>query len=280
MISSLLLTGVLATYIGAETYSLGVERLIIKDARLPKDFHNLRVCYISDLHHGTFSSKKRLELMVKKINALKPDIILMGGDYLQTYKTKKVRQRRALKELAEILAQLKRPPLGMFSVSGNHDYVFGVDEVRAELMTAGVKTLDNQGVVLKRGKSEIYLAGVDDLWFGKPNLERALKGRKNADEFTMLLTHQPNFVDELVKSDGINFALAGHTHGAQCRFFGYMPFLPSKIARWDYTAGLIDTAATRMLVSPGIGTVAPYFRFFAAPKIHLLIFKSAPRLSI
>lgn len=280
MISSVVLGGVLATYIGVETYSLSVERLIVKDPQLPRNFHNLRVAFVSDLHHGTFSSGKRLRVMVKKINALEPDLILLGGDYLQTYKTKKRKQRESLHELCEILSELKKPEFGIVSVSGNHDYVFGQAEVEAELVKIGVRTLNNESLILRRGEEEICLTGVPDLWFDKPNLQKALTGRGKKDDFTILLMHQPNFVDRVTKEEGINFALAGHTHGAQCRFFGYQPFLPHKIAKWAYTAGLIETPQTRMLVSPGIGTVAPYFRFFAPPKIHLLVFKRAPRLTI
>lgn len=280
MIPAMLLTSVLATYIGAETYSLGVERLIIKDQKLPKAFHNLRVVFISDLHHGTFSSGKRLQSMVKKINDLHPDLILLGGDYLQTYKVRKSKQTQALHELRDILAQLKRPELGIFSVSGNHDHVYNVEAVRTELAKAGIVTLDNQGLELKRNKERIFLAGVGDLWFGEPDLQAALRQRTTKNGFTLLLSHQPNFVDQIEKKDEINFVLAGHTHGSQLRFFGYSPFMPKSIAKWEYTAGLVDTLQARMLVSPGIGTIAPYFRFFAPPKIHLLVFKSAPRLAI
>lgn len=281
MIPVVFLTSVLATYIGAETYSLAVERLIIKDQQLPEAFHNLRVVFISDLHHGIFSSSKRLRSMVKKINDLQPDLILLGGDYLQTYKNKKSKQTASLHELRDILSKLQQPEFGIFSVSGNHDHVYNVEVIKTELAKANIANLDNQGLELKKDKEKIFLAGVGDLWFDKPDLTAALQQRKTKNEFTLLLSHQPNFVDQIEKKDGINFVLAGHTHGSQFRLFGYQPFAPKKnMAKWEYMAGLIDTPQTRMLVSPGIGTVTPYFRFFAPPKIHLLVFKSAPRLSI
>ena len=279
MITSMALTGFLATYIAMETYSLGVERLIIKDPLLPKKFHNLRVVFISDLHHGTFSSQKRLRLMVKKINDLKPDLILLGGDYLQTNKLVRTKQTKALKELGEILRQLQSPPLGIFGVLGNHDHYYAAAEVTAELTKAGIQMIDNQGLSLEKDGDRIFLAGVGDLWLGKPNLEAAVKNRQG-EKFTLLLSHQPNFIDQLTKEDKINFVLAGHTHGSQFSLLGYQPIAPRSIARWEYMSGLVETAQARMLVSPGIGNVAPYFRFFAPPKIHLLVFKSSPRLEM
>jgi predicted MPP superfamily phosphohydrolase len=92
-----------------------------------------------------------------------------------------------------------------------------------------------------------------------------------------LLSHQPNFIDEINKKDGVNFVLAGHTHGVQISLFHYMPILPRRIARWQYRVGLVETPQARMLVSAGVGNAPPYFRFMAAPQIHLLTFKSVPR---
>lgn len=280
MLPSAVMTGILATYVAAETNSLSVERLIIKDPDLPKNFHNLRVVFISDLHHGTFSSSKRLRKMVQKINTLQSDLILFGGDYVQTQrKNKRLQQQQvSLNELTEILQGLVEPSLGMYSVSGNHDHWFGLAKVIEHLQKAGVKTIDNDGLVLKKDDESIYLSGVGDLWCDKPDLQKALR-RRDKQQFTLLLSHQPNFVDNLTKADRINFVLAGHTHGGQCQLFGYQPLIPKRIAKWEYISGLIETPQTRMLVSPGIGTVLPYFRFFAPPKIHLLVFKRAPRLS-
>ncbi|MDO5561777.1 MAG: metallophosphoesterase [bacterium] len=280
MLSSAVMTGILATYVAAETNSLSVERLIIKDPDLPKNFHNLRVVFISDLHHGTFSSSKRLRKMVQKINALEPDLILFGGDYVQTQRKNKnlKHQQASLDELTSILQNLTKPTLGMYSVSGNHDHWFGLAKVVAHLQKAGIKTIDNDGVALKKGDESIYLSGVGDLWCNQPDLKKALSHR-DSQKFTLLLSHQPNFIDTLTKNDHINFVLAGHTHGGQCQLFGYQPLMPKRFAKWEYISGLIETPQTRMLVSPGIGTVLPYFRFFAPPKIHLLVFKRAPRLS-
>jgi predicted MPP superfamily phosphohydrolase len=126
-------------------------------------------------------------------------------------------------------------------------------------------------------KEKIHLGGVGDLWYGEPNLKKARRGISEG-EFSLLLSHQPNFVDEIRKEDGVNFVLAGHTHGTQISMFHYVPVLPRRIARWQYNVGLIETPQTRMLVSSGVGNSPPYFRFMAAPKIHLLTFKSAPRV--
>lgn len=270
-------TWMLASYIAGETFSLSLEQLIIKDPKLPKSFNNLKVCFISDIHHGRFSSQLRLKKMVKKINQTQPDLILLGGDYLQTFRRSLTQQEKDLKQLLAILATLKPPALGIYAVLGNHDYGLPTPKVIRAFAQAHIKVLHNQGVVLRRDKERIFLSGVADSWYGQPNLAQANKLAKKSD-FKILLAHQPNFIDEITSADGINFVLAGHTHGAQVNMFRYTPLLPKKISRWEYRVGLIETPQARMLVSPGIGTVPPYFRLGSPPKIHLLTFKAAPRV--
>ncbi len=279
MIPPLLFTSFLATYVAAETMTLNVERLIIKDPQLPSNFNNLRICFISDIHHGRYSSPKRLRKMVKKIAQLEPDLILLGGDYLQTPKSKKDRVKQAWQELLKILKDLPPTRYGNFAVMGNHDHVFTVDFIRQSLAKINIKLLNNEGLFLHNEKQKIYLGGVGDLWHDGADLAKTMANSDQQNNFNLILSHQPNFIDQLRVEDGINFVLAGHTHGAQCRMFNYMPYMPKGIAHWEYTVGLIETPQTRMLVSPGVGNVAPYFRFFSTPKIHLLKFKSAPHLS-
>ena len=275
MSSPLLLASLLASYAAAETISLSIERLIIKDAQLPPSWHNLRVVFITDLHHGPYSSTKRLRQMVHKINKLHPDLILLGGDYLQTHHRSQATMKKDFHELLTILSALHQPPYGIYAVLGNHDYVFSEAYNRRCFATIGIRVLVNEGVTLTNDHHHIRLDGVGDMWYGKPDFA-STHADTTPDTFTILLSHQPNFIDTLTPDDHVNFVLAGHTHGAQLRFFHYQPIMPHQIAKWEYTVGLIETPQTRMLVSPGIGNSFPYIRFFSPPKIHLLTFKSAP----
>lgn len=279
MLSPLIFTSFLATYVATETMTLGVEYLIIKDPQLPENFNNLRVCFLSDIHHGVFSSPKRLKKMVIKIKQLKPDLILLGGDYLQTHRQKNERVDKAWADLLKILKDLPEVKYGKYAVMGNHDHVYKVDFVKKSLAKIKIKLLNNEGLFLENESQKIYLGGVGDLWFDGADMVKTMSGGGKSDNFNLIISHQPNFIDQLKAEDGINFVLAGHTHGAQFRMFNYMPYIPKGIAHWEYTLGLIETPQTRMLVSPGVGNVAPYFRFFSTPKIHLLKFKSAEHLS-
>ncbi|MBQ6449683.1 metallophosphoesterase [bacterium] len=272
MTPGLAFTGLLASYIATETLSLGFERTIIRDQQLPAEFHNLRVVFVSDIHHGPFSNVSRLRRMVSKINRLQPDLVLFGGDYLTKYRSHQKLVSDYI-ELLGILQKIRPPSLGCYAVLGNHDYDFSIDFNRQQLQRAGIRLLHNQGVTLERGSAQIRLDGVGDMWFGHPDFALAHE-HTDKKTFTILLSHQPNFIDRLTPQDGVNFVLAGHTHGSQITFFRYQPFVPHRIAAYDYQVGLVQTPQARMLVSPGIGNELPYFRFCSPPKAHLLIFKT------
>ncbi len=265
--------GLFASYAAAETFSLTIEKTIIRDPQLPPAFHNLRIIFISDIHHGPFSNLRRLQNMVKRINRIHPDLILYGGDYLQTRHRPRQRQITDYLQLLSVLQKLDQPALGSFAVLGNHDYDLS-RELNAKLLAqANITLLHNQGVTLQKGDHKIRLDGVGDMWYGHPDFHAA-HGHTPLDTFTILLSHQPNFIDRLTKTDGVNLVLAGHTHGSQITFFRYQPFLPRRIAKWEYKLGLVDTDQAKMLVSPGIGNEMPYFRFFSPPKIHLITLKT------
>lgn len=265
--------GLFASYAAAETLSLTIEKTIFRDPQLPPAFHNLRVIFISDIHHGPFSNVARLQKMVTRINRLHPDLILLGGDYLQTRHRPRQKLVTDYLELLNVLARLTPPSLGTYAVLGNHDYDFSIAANRRQLQRAGITLLHNEGVDLHRDGATIRLDGVGDMWYGHPDFAHAHQ-KTSSDIFTILLSHQPNFIDRLTPADGVNLVLAGHTHGSQITFFHYQPFMPRRIARFEYQVGLVETPQARMFVSPGIGTEMPYFRFFSPPKVHLIICKT------
>ena len=275
MSTSLAVAGLLASYIASETLSLGTEKVFFKDPQVPAAFHNYKICFISDIHHGPFSSVKRLRQMVTRINAFAPDLILYGGDFLQTRGRTRLRLERDYQELTHVLSRL-HPSDGSFAVLGNHDYVFNRDFNRQQLKKANITLLDNEGLFVTRADSKIRLDGVGDLWFGHPDFATA-HAHTDPSVFTLLLAHQPNFIDSLAPKDGVNFVLAGHTHGSQIKLFNYQPMLPRRIARWEYRVGLVKTPQARMLVSPGVGNEIPYFRFFSPPKIHFIVLKTTQK---
>src|SRR6266540_3299466 len=144
-----------ASYGLYEAGSVRIERPTIALPHLPAAFDNLRVAFLTDIHHGPFVGLDYVASIVRTTLALGPDLILLGGDYIS-------KDAKYVAPCFDVLAGLKAP-LGVFGVLGNHDYRHGLSETKAAFAAARIEELTNRGVWLPRGTSRLRLGGVDDL---------------------------------------------------------------------------------------------------------------------
>lgn len=215
----------------------------------------LNVVYITDLHVGP-KQKERLQEVVRHANALKPDLILLGGDYV---KGRHDKTTLAIEVVAEELGKLQAP-LGVYTVLGNHDMWYGQQRVIDAFEKNGIPVLENKNVLLQKGDMVFYLAGVQDLWEGKPDIAKALQGVTGP---VLLLSHNPDLFPKV--PENVSLTLAGHTHGGQVVFpFIGALFIPAKR---EYASGRIVEGNKTMLVSTGIGTSILPVRFNCVPEV-------------
>ncbi len=197
--------------------ALGVSRAIVvpdvKDMEiaipgLPPAFDGYRLVQLTDLHISRLFPATWTEAVVSKTNALDADLIVITGDLIDG----SVENRRA--DVAP-LAGLRAPD-GVYTIPGNHEYFFGVDNWMRHFEGQNMRILSNSHVVLARGGAELVLAGVTDLSAARtgslaPDLSAALHGAP-ADVPVVLLDHQPMQAAKAAKS-GVALQLSGHTHG-------------------------------------------------------------------
>lgn len=197
---------------------LKISRLKIPIKKLPPVFSSFRIVQISDLHFGpTNSSVSFIKKCVEKINALKPDIVAMTGDFMQW-------DSSYAKPLAKLLSGLKASS-GVFAILGNHDY--GVchpgcapsdpvdhEEVIREFTGEGITVLHNEKRVIRRGNDFLNLIGLGDFWTKNFSPEKIMGQR---DYPTILLSHNPDSITALTDFH-FDLMLAGHVHGGQISF--------------------------------------------------------------
>ncbi|MCZ7645026.1 MAG: metallophosphoesterase [Planctomycetota bacterium] len=226
---------------------------------LPGPFEGLAAAFLADLHHGPWTGLDYVRAAVEAANALEPDLILLGGDYVH-------RGARFISPCIRELSAL-RAPLGVYGVLGNHDHWHGAQATRDALKAAGIACLDNQGVWLERGGARLRLGGVGDLWEDRQDLGAALGDARESDA-ALVLSHNPDFA-ETVDDGRVGLVLSGHTHGGQVwlPFLG-APVLPSRYGQ-KYRAGWVRAPATNVYVSRGLGTISPPVRFGCRPELAL-----------
>jgi predicted MPP superfamily phosphohydrolase len=228
--------------------------------RLPENFAGLRIAFLADIHHGPFVPLAYVRHVVRMANALAPDLILLGGDYVH-------RNRSYIAPCIHELGGL-RAPLGVHAVLGNHDHWESASETKQALAQAKIQELTNTGTWLERGGARLRLGGVGDLWQDRQRLQPVLDGLSDK-ETCLLLSHNPDYV-ERIQDRRIGLVLSGHTHGGQVVVPGYgPPILPSRYKQ-KYAHGLVQGPVARVFVTRGVGTVTPPVRFFCRPEIALI----------
>jgi hypothetical protein len=218
-------------------------------AGLPDSCDGLRMVAVSDLHLGSLLGERWLTGLVQEINGLRPDLVVAVGDVVDG-------DGRHIEPLVPLLKQIQAP-LGVWAVTGNHEFYVGLDKSVAFLEAAGWTVLRDRSVVLKAG---LVLAGVDDLTArqqfgdqGKP-LEQALNNRPAGA--TILLSHSPWQAEEAARR-GVGLMLSGHTHGGQIWPFNYLVRM-----RYRLLAGRYDVDEMPVIVCRGTGTWGPRMRLW------------------
>jgi len=238
--------------------SLELEKVDVKIKNLKKPYS---VVQLSDIHIGGLIDKEFISNMVQRVNDLKPDVIVITGDLVDT---KLDYAAPALNELAKLKAKYDT-----YFIVGNHEYFHGVENIIYYVSNLGIKVLENENVYIGEETQGFNLVGVYDRFGARygafePNIKEALEDKK--DSPTILLAHQPKYIEEIEDTSQIDLALCGHTHGGQIFPFNYLVKLQQ-----PYVRGLnIHNEHTQVYVNKGTGFWGPPMRLGASSEITLL----------
>jgi hypothetical protein len=168
--------------------------------------------------------------------------------------------------LTDILSPLHARD-GVVAVPGNHDYWSNIYAIRDMLHNSGIRDLSNTVMTLQRGDAQLHIAGVDDIWENKHDLNAVLAQLPDAGA-AILLAHEPDFADESAATGRFDLQLSGHAHGGQINlpFMGapVLPYLGKK-----YPAGLYQVGDMWQYTNRGLASVIP-IRFNCRPEISVL----------
>lgn len=259
--------GVAAYPTEVERHELDIVHLPIHLPRLADAFHGLRIAQISDIHYDEFTEPFFVRRTVEKVNALKPDVVLLTGDFVSDGPLPKRYAKRDAAPCAEILSGLACPV--RFSVLGNHDSVVSAPIVTDALISNGIPVLANSYAPLERDGKRLWICGVEDPGTQEPDLDSAIPRSAIVDkEPVILMSHAPDYADDVV-GHGVDLVLAGHTHGGQVRIPFVKPYHLPELGR-KYVQGHFQLPGMQLYVNRGIGTVGVPMRFRCPPEITLI----------
>ena len=217
----------------------------------------LTIAFVSDLHAGNFMGRSEVEQTFAAVASRRPDLLALGGDIID-HRAEELRLLRGLFD--------EKPPLGVFAIRGNHEYRAPDLDLWTRILEGwGVQVLLNRGVPLERNGDRLWLAGVDDLGWGRPDLARALHGRDAGDPI-VLLAHEPDHFREAQRA-GVDLTLSGHTHGGQIVIRGWTPVRHTSHGYWR---GRFTEGGCTLYVGRGAGTTALPIRFGAPPEVPIV----------
>jgi hypothetical protein len=220
---------------------------------------SLRIAFASDFHIGPLTSPALLDNAFALLTAARPDVLILGGDYVFLDATPKM-----VRELEERVAAV--PATVKLAVLGNHDLWTRHDLIEGALQRAGARVLINQAAWLPAPFDDVAIIGLDDPFTGKPDPEPALRQSVGA-ALRLGVVHSPEGLP-LLAGHGIGLMLCGHTHGGQIALPSGPVVVHGRHGR-RFPAGLFDVGDLRLFVSRGLGSVDLPFRLYARPDVSL-----------
>ncbi len=248
-----------------EPYLPRLERIRVSIPNLPQEFHGFQILQFTDIHRGPYVSEEKIIHGFELVKGENPALLVLTGDYVTFY-------AKNADFVAKEIRQRFHPPFGIFAVYGNHEYWSDVKTVTTAFQKYDLPILVNEHRRIQKDGAEIYLLGVDDVWEGKPSVEKACEGVPS-DAVKILLCHEPDYAD-IAREYSIVLQLSGHSHGGQIRVpftkIAYYPYLARK-----YPVGLQRVENSQMWVytSRGMGNGLPV-RFACPPEITVITLSS------
>jgi uncharacterized protein len=234
-----------------------IKKLNLTIAKKSMRMRNLNIVVVSDIHLGTIVGRSRFDSIVNKINGLNPDLVLLPGDIVDEDLAPVIKQN-----LGESLMNIKSR-FGVYAVTGNHEYIGGVEKACGYLNKHNINMLRDQSIKIN---DSFFLVGREDRsmnWaVGHRRKDLAdLMATVDKSYPVILMDHQPFGLEEAAQQ-GVDLQLSGHTHDAQLWPLNYIVQSMYELA-WGYKR----IGSTHYYVSDGVGTWGPPVRIGNHPEI-------------
>lgn len=247
-----------------ENNHLVVSNYCFLSEMVPEEFDGFKIVHISDLHNKSFG--KANEKLISRISEQNPDIIVITGDIIDSYRTDIEVAVEFVREASKICP--------VYYSTGNHEHRLldiRYEELMQGITDAGGIVLDNEKVDIRNQDADLALVGVDDSYLQGDMMKKLLEGN---EKLSIVLAHEPDYLTRYAES-GANLVLSGHAHGGQFRIPGLGGLVaPGQGIFPKLTEGMHESGNTRMIISRGLGNSIIPIRLFNEPEIVCIELKS------
>lgn len=221
----------------------------------------VKVLMASDLHLGALIGERREKRLLEIVQEQKPDLVLLCGDLVDG-EIAPVLRKNLGRHIQEI-----QTPLGVYAISGNHEYIGGIDKTLPYLKSINIRVLIDEIVTLPNG---IQLVGRNDYsgrgFSGNGRKElKELMADVDRTKPVIVMNHQPYHLEE-ASNEQVDLHLSGHTHHGQLWPVNFMTK-----AIFELSWGYLKKENTHFYVSSGFGSWGPSVRVGNRPEV--VIFK-------
>src|SRR6266705_4323900 len=250
----------------AQLNNIRVRRFVLPIATLPNELDGITIAQVSDMHVGRFTNGEVLQTMVRMVNEMRADLLLLTGDLIND----------ALADLDTglELARALEARFGLAIIEGNHDLIENPAEFERRVKASGIPFLLDESTIIDVHGFPVQLLGLS--WTRVHGQERdaaigaavkKLLEQREAGAFPILMAHHPHAFDAAAAA-GLPLTLSGHTHGGQLMLNEQLGFGP---ALFRYGSGLYTRGESKLIVSNGVGNWFPVRANAPAELIHITL---------
>lgn len=269
-----------AAYIPLRIYydynSVNIRRTEYHKKDIPDALNNLRIVFISDIHADRYTDRRRVLKFVRKVNSTKPDLVLIGGDFISSGPA-------YIDSVADYLGRINSK-YGVYSCVGDHDnWAYRGDNARSRreiteaLAKQDIFMYDDARRSLLIDSAKIGITFATETYskrISRSNLDSLVDHSASRNNLNIMLVHQPRkvVIDEAVKKK-YDLIFAGHTHGGQITFlFPFINLTPT-LVETSRIKGDFNLGKTMMVINPGLGMSIAPVRYNSTPEVTVIDIK-------
>ena len=233
---------------------------------IDNSFNNLKIVHFSDLHYLRVTNKDKLKEVVDEINLINPDLVFFTGDLIdKDFKLKDKDKNNLITLLKDINSKY-----GKYAIIGNHDYIKDEELIKEIYAASNFILLKNEyDIIYGNNNDKLFIGGTDTYSFDRADINKVMEYFNDNEDinYKIILSHEPDYIDDIVKENNVNLVLSGHSHNGQINIPYIKKYFLPKGSR-KYYNNYYKVNNTDLYVSSGIGLSRINFRIFNKPSIN------------